>query len=351
VVLTAALVAALANAVPAQAVEAQAWIFLYADQQSTTQKYTPVNQASSAAGIQASVTRISTGNYRVAVAGTSVSGIPIVTAVGGDGVHCQLTQFLPSDIWVGCYTGANFTDSKFTLSYFSSAPPDSGAAGAYGYVYDNQPTLTSYTNPPSYNSTGGPVEIYYSAAEGIWTARFFGQSFNDLKGNVQVSAVGMMPARCAVYQWYPHVLGVDAQVRCDNLSGTTARPQWTLVYANDRSIVGNRNGFYGYLQADQPGSPVLYTPNPNRNLSPIGNVYHTVTRGTPGRYQAQIYGPLKAPVAVHVSVNGNTDAFCNLTRWTLTPNTQPAATVDLACFDSDGVPADNWFALNYYSPN
>jgi hypothetical protein len=121
------------------------------------------------------------------------------------------------------------------------------------------------------------------------------------------------------------------------------------VYANDRSIVGGTTGFFGYLQANEPSS-ASYTPNPKRNRAPSGFT-HTVTRSGPGQYQAQVYGPLKVPVALHVSVNGNTDASCDLVRWSVRPNTQPAGLVDVSCFDAAGVPADNVFSLNYYSPS
>ncbi len=251
------------------------------------------------------------------------------------------------EIMVACYTGSVLADAKFTLSFFWSTGPDSGSPGAYGYVYDNQPKAGTIVNPAvRYNSTGGNVDIYLHDT-GIWTVRFFGQPFNNIGGNVQVSAVGPAPVRCAVIQWYPHVLGADAQVRCDPLSDGSS-PQWTLVYPHERSVVGDRSGFFGYLQANQPTAPI-YTPNPDRNRAPDGFL-HTVSRSSPGRYQAQIYGPLKEPVTAHLTVNGDTSHFCDIVGWTVRPGQQPAGLVDVACYDNTGVPADNWFSLNYYSP-
>ncbi|MBP2319843.1 hypothetical protein JOF56_000228 [Kibdelosporangium banguiense] len=343
---------ALMSALPAKAVEAQVWAFLYADRLATA-SYQPANQAASRPDIRSSVTRTSTGAYRVNITGAGSPGVPIVTAVGGSGVHCQLTRFgqngTAEDVLVNCYSGMQPRDSKFTLSFFYSAPPDSGAPGAYGYVYNNEPKLTTYVNPPlRYNSTGGNVEIYYNPAAGIWTARFFGQAFINIAGSVQVSSAGPTPARCAIFQWYPHELGADAQVRCDPLSAAAGPPQWTLVYMHERSIVGDRNGFFGYLQANQPTSP-SYTPNPDRNRAPNG-LLHRITRSGPGVYQVEIYGPLKAPNTVHLTVNGNTSAFCNIVGWTLKPGSQPAGLIDITCFDANGTPADNWFSLAYYSP-
>jgi hypothetical protein len=265
-----------------------------------------------------------------------------------------LTQFRQTgtaeEILVSCYTGVSAADSKFTLSFFWSTAPDSGAPGAYGYVYNEKPKAPVTVNPPvRYNSTGGNVEIYYNQNTGIWTVRFFGQAFNNIAGSVQLSPVGLLPYRCAIFQWYPHVLGADAQVRCDALSeASDGPPQWTLVYMHERAIVGDRSGFFGYLQANQP-TALSYTPDPNRNRAPNGFL-HTVTRSGPGQYQAQIYGPLKAPNTVHLTVNGDTGAFCDIVGWTMKPESQPAGLVDIACFDVAGVPADNWFSLTYYSP-
>ena len=333
-----------AMAVPARAAEARVWLTVYADHPEATQTYIPTSQASSAPGIQARVTNRGQGVSDVLIKGGAAAGVPIVTAVGNTRSNCELILFQAQGqdelVEVSCRPFA----SRFTLTFFSSSPPDSGAAGAYGYVFDDQPSRATYANPPSYNSTGGRVEIYHTAGTRVWTARFFGQAFRNVAGNVQVSAFGT--ARCAVLQWYPHGLGADAQVRCDGAND----PQWTLVYAHARSIVGGTTGFFGYLQANEPAS-AFYTPNINRNLSPVTAVYHTITRSEPGRYQAQVYGTLKPPVALHVSANGDTDASCNLVRWTVNPDVQPAALVDIACFDAAGAPADNWFSLNYYSPN
>jgi hypothetical protein len=338
----------------AQAAEGETWVILYADKEKATSAYTP-GQATSRADIQATVSRTGTGSYTARLVDAGASGMPIVTAANSDGVHCQLASFSRSGadelVRVACYDRNVLTDSEFTLSFFASTPPDSGAAGAYGYVLDDQPTLATYVNPSTrYNSTGGRIEIYRSTQDPrIWTARFFGQSFNNTAGNVQVSAFGTRPARCGIVQWYPHSLGADAQIRCDNLSGVSSFvPQWTMTYTHDRSIVGGSTGFFGYLQANQPSTD-SYTPPPPRNRAPNG-LTHTVSRGAVGRYQAQIYGPLKEPVGAHVTVNGNTDKYCTLLRWAVVPTTQPAALVDINCYTAAGEPADAWFSLNYYSP-
>lgn len=352
----AALAMMLSTALPAEAAAAAVWVVVYADQETQGVSYKPASQTASRAGISATVSRHGTGSYTVSVANASSPGLPVVTAVNNAGVHCQLSWYYQDDdgtteiIEVACYTGATLTDSEFTLAFFTSTPPDGGGTGAYGYVHDDRPDMADHTPARSYNSTGGAVKIYHTAGTSIWTVRFFGQAFNNTAGNVQVSAVGTTPMRCAVYQWYPvpEVRAVDAQVRCDRLANPGYTPQWTLAYTHDRSIVGGTSGFYGYLQANDPAAPA-YTPMLPRNRAPE-TYTHTVSRSGPGQYQAQIYGPLKELVAVHVSVNGNTDSFCNLRNWTVTPNAQPAARVNLTCYNANGVPADNWFSLNYYSP-
>jgi hypothetical protein len=346
----AALMLALSAVVPAHAAEAQVWAFLFADRPSEQGTYAPLNQTASRPGVSARVTRAAVGSYQVNIAGAGGQGVPVVTAVAGTGVHCQLTSFRADGtterIVVGCYAGTTPTDSQFTLTYFSSVPPDSGAAGAYGYVHDNRPTLATYTNPPSYNSTGGRTEIYHN--QDSWTVRFFGAAFNTVAGNVQVAALGAAPARCSIIQWQPHAQGMDARVRCHTLTDPTVRPQWTLIFAHDRSVVGGSSGFFGYLQATEPTSPD-YTPNPDRNRAQDGFI-HTVGRPGRGRYEVRVHGPLKAPVTLHVSVNGDTDGFCNIASWTIDPSVQPAGRVNVNCYDGNRALADRWFAINYYSP-
>jgi hypothetical protein len=363
----AALVMTLSAAVPAQAAEAQVWTFLHADRLQEQGTYTPVQSGSQ--NVIATVSRpsgdsaASTGRYRVSLTNVGppgAAGVPIVTAVNSAGVHCQVAAFglsgTTETIDVECYAGTVRANSRFMLSFFSSTSPDGRpTVGAYGYVFNNQPTLNDYRTAPRYNSTGGDVHIYRAgsgdAGAGkrwdVWTARFFGGRFRNNAGNVQVTPVGTVPARCAVFQWYQHSQGVDAQIRCDR-AATTGPPQWTLTYTHDRSIVGGTSGFFGYLQANDPTSPD-YTPAPPRNRAPDG-YSHTVTRSDPGRYQVQVYGPLKAPVSLQVSANGHTDNFCTLTGWTVTPNVQPAGRVDLACHDRNGAPADSLYSLNYYAP-
>jgi hypothetical protein len=351
VVLLATLLLGLLGAVPAQAAEARVWVFLLADRQGATDTYIPTQQDSSQTGVQGRVTRLGPGGYRVDLAGAgAAAGIPMVTAVNSSNVHCQLTSFAQNGtsevIYVGCYAGEVPTNSKFTLSFFESTPRDSGAAGAYGYVFDNQPALATYANPPGYNSTGQPIEIYRTTGNS-WTVRFFGDRFRTAGGNVQVTPVGTVPARCAVTQWSAHSQGADAQVRCDRPNGGAVTPQWTLTYTDNRSIVGGAGGFFGYLQADRPTSP-SYTPSEPRNRGQDGYI-HTVTRSGTGKYQVQLNGPVKAPVAMQLSVNGNTDNYCVIVNWSLTGGVEPAARVNLSCFAANGSPADSQYLLNYFA--
>ncbi len=324
----------------ARAAEGETWAFLFADQENATAAYSPEDMKASRGDIEGTVTRTGTGAYTVLLANAAAPGVPIVTAANDQGVHCQLAS----------YTAGSADDSKFTLSFLSSTQPGSGAAGAYGYILDDQPTLATYTNPATrFNSTNGDVVITRGSDPRYWTVRFTGQSFNNTGGNVQVSALGTRPARCGVVNWTPNSAGVDAQVRCDNLSGVTSfTPQWTLVYAHGRSLVGGSGGYFGYLQADQP-SATDYTPSLPRNLAPFGFA-HTITRQAVGTYVAHVHGPVNQSVVVHASVNRDTDKYCTLVSWTVTSNQQQAADIRVNCYTSGGAPADAWFSLNYYSP-
>jgi hypothetical protein len=342
VVVFAALVVGLLGAAPAQAAEAQVWVFLYMDQPKAQGAYVPADQESNT-GTRATVTWLATGSYRVDLPGVSASGVPMVTAVHGSSVHCQVKSFSTAgQVFVSCYAGGSPTNSRFTFTFASATPPGSGASGAYGYVFDNQPALDIYRNPPGFNSAGGPIEIDHAAGSNLWTVRFSGQAFDNPAGNVQVTAVGSTPSRCAVSQWSPNGPAVDVQVRCDR-----ANTQWTLVYANDRSITGGTTGFFGYLQADDPDNPA-YTPSLPRNRGQDGFI-HTVSRSGRGKYQVQVYGPVKLPIALQLSVNDSSGNFCVLNSWTPT-NQQPAALVNLSCYDTNRNLADSVYSLNYYAP-
>lgn len=345
----------LVPAMPAHAAVAEVWAFAYADLP-WDKSYDPEHQAASDEDIEVEVTREGAGRYEVTLEnGAAAAGVPMVTAVGDDRVHCQVTSFGRDDedevIDVACYQGTARVDSAFTVSFFSSTGQDS-LVGAYGYVFNDKPGEVKYTAPVSYRSTGGKVEIERDAATGVWTVHFFGEAFDNVAGNVQVTALGALPTRCAVVQWYRHDLGADAQVRCERLADPSVVPQWTLMYTHERSIVGNRDSFFGYLQADQPAAPlgIPYTPDWNRNRGPDG-LMHKVTRTDTGQYQALVYGSVTQPVALHVSANRDTGNYCGLDNPMVMSGQEPGATVDIYCYTRTGAPTNSWFSLNYYSPN
>jgi hypothetical protein len=358
--LTGALMAVSA-AVPAQADEAEVWAFLTADRPEAQGTYEPTYQNASA-GVGVTVTNGTTaGTYTVNLAdGGHDDGVPIVTAINAGPVHCQVAGYGNDDgdevITVNCYNGTVLARSAFTLSFFASEGEDD-LTGAYGYVRNDRPTASSYTDPPAYNSTGAAVTITRAAGTGIWTVRFLGTEFANSGGNVQVTALGTRSARCTVVKWAKDATstGVEVQVRCQNLAGVT--PQWTLGYVHERSIVGDLEDFFGYLQADQPDAPEdeIYIPDPNRNRGP-NVVAHRVTRLDPGRYEVHVYGRLKEPIGVHATVNGDTTNFCVLTGAEVVappppdPADGPSALVRLACYDTNGQLANSRFTLNYYAP-
>jgi hypothetical protein len=66
----------------------------------------------------------------------------------------------------------------------------------------------------------------------------------------------------------------------------------------------------------------------------------------------RVHGPLTARFTVHVSVNGDTDGFCDVTRWNFNlADPEWPGTIDVTCYDRTGTPADQVFSLNYYSPS
>jgi len=331
----------LAVGAPAQAeVQPGVWAFLYSDQAAPVGTYEPGNQA----GAKGSVTKYADGRYRVELDGVGAPGVPMVTAVGGDGVHCQLASFGSNGaVLVDCYAGTVPRDSRFVLTFFSPSTGDL-ANSAYGFAFSG-PQATSHPSGTT---------VTYNSASSVWTVRFTGAGFTN-GGNVQVAAVGRLSARCAVISWEQATPGMTARVRCTNLSGSS-RPQWTLVYTRERSIVGGASGYFGYVQADRPewtpqagDGDGTYEPDPSRNRGPNGFT-HRVGRPGVGRYQVHVHGPLTNKVTLHVSANG--DGFCTPTNLSFTSaNPEWPGTVDVACFNQAGAPANLVFTLNYYSPS
>jgi hypothetical protein len=350
--LTGALMAVLA-AVPAQADEAEVWASAWVGPRPLPQGGYGLIDSRASDGVTVSMTHVSTGTFTVHLdGGAHEDGVPMVAAVNAGPVHCQVASYGPDDddedIAVMCYNGTVLTNTGFNLSFFASEGDDE-LTGAYGYVRNNRPTATTtYSNPPSYNSTGGNVTISRPEA-GIWTVHFAGAEFANSGGNVQVMPLGTLAARCAVVDWAAASTGVNVRVRCVNLRGSTP-PQWILAYAHKRSLLGNLEGFFGYLQSEVPDPPIneVYTPNPDRNFAP-NDVFHRVIRAETGRYDVQVYGPLKEPVGLHVSINDNVDGFCVITDVRVTPSQQPAARVKIDCYTA-GRLANSKFTLNYYAP-
>lgn len=325
--------------VSAQAqVQPGVWAFLYSDVEEPKDGYKPPNRA----GAEGSVTRTGEGRYRVDLAVAGTAGVPMVTATEKEGVHCQLAYFTPSgSIYVDCYRGASPVDSKFMLTFFSR-PANEAAGTAYGYAHSSN-SLLRY---PQELAVAPPQDT-----RGIWTVRFFGSAFVNLGGNVQVTAVGTRPGRCEVVDWSPVGRDMVVGVKCRNLSNDPFfRPQWILAYTHQRSVVGGDSGFFGYLHANEPDRDDKYTPDPDRNVAPLG-FSHSVTRSVVGRYQVEVHGPVTDKVVVHVSATGGTDTFCNVADFDVVPNdTNIAGTVDVTCYNSSGGLTNSKFTLNYYSP-
>ena len=344
----AALALSLSAAVPAQAAEAQVWAFVYADPAGVEEQGTSTRASWEASpGVSVGVTMRDTGDYRVRLEAGAANGVPVVTAASGGGKHCQVASFASAGsaevIDVACYDDAVRDDSAFTLTFFSSVRPDSQPTiGAYGYASSNGAAV--------YNSAGGNVAITPDGSR-VWKVRFAGGTFANDGGNVQVTGVGTQPVRCAVINWAKVTVGVEARVRCDKLTNTSAVPQWTLVYAHERSIIGKTTGLFGYLQANKP-SEVEYEPDIKRNHGPNGHL-HKITHNNPGKYRVNVRGPFKLPVTIHVSAGGDSDTFCALTHWEVLVAEKPedpTGLADISCYNAAGSLADSWFTLNYYSP-
>jgi hypothetical protein len=111
------------------------------------------------------------------------------------------------------------------------AVPAFGLAQGSGYVWANNPTVSSYTPNPaySYNSPGGAITINRSSV-GVYAVRFSGLGESGKPGgNVQVTAYGSGSESCKVVSWNSGGADFIVNVRCFNTAGNLVNSRYTVL--------------------------------------------------------------------------------------------------------------------------
>ncbi|MCR9246395.1 MAG: hypothetical protein NXI31_15285 [bacterium] len=176
--------------------------YVYAHQPTASGSYTPVISWNGDRGTP-TVTRLSTGRYRVSVPGltplgaergnvqvTTKNQVPIVTRV-----ESWSSNPLGLDVIVACQNSSGAeVPSQFIMSYSEFAGPIPGREGSGAHVWADNATASSYTPNPDYtdsNGTFGPnnAETITRLAAGLYEV-FLPNLVAIDSVNVQVSAYG-----------------------------------------------------------------------------------------------------------------------------------------------------------------
>lgn len=204
----------------------------------TVASYTPSTyyQYNSKGGVN-TIQRYGTGTYVVKLPklGSATAGGTVkVTAYGGSGNRCKVTNWGPSGttqyVGVQCYRAAGApADSYFTMSYTNNRNL-TGSTRGFGYAWADQPGSASYTPSTFYSATKplGPIAINRSSA-GAYTV-YFKSVGTAYLSDIQVTAYGSGSSECNVGGWSPSGAGQAVSVYCYTTAGVLADSYYTIQF-------------------------------------------------------------------------------------------------------------------------
>jgi len=223
----------------------------------------------------------------------------------------------------------------------ASAAGAAHAVNRVAWVWGNDPSATSAYTPDgdySYDSTGGAAKI-----KPIGTGKYevtFTRIDSGYTDNVQVSAYDTN-GYCISAGWYQAATTVEAYVYCYDANGNAANSYFTLLYQSRSAPLGASGRGIAFLWANGL-STASYTPDTRYNYNSTG-VSNTITRSSTGVYTVNIPG-LSYEADVQVTAYGSAPARCKVIDWGTSGS---GVDVNVACFNSSGNPADEYFNLAY----
>jgi hypothetical protein len=332
------------------------WGYVWAHAPSLS-SYTPslLHQFNSAGEVN-TITRTSTGVYKVHFPDLDASGgTALVTAYGADNVTCKVANLAATgtvaEMLVRCFNSSGApADASFTASLVHAIPKLLSMPMAY--VWANNPSAASYTPslPRQFNPTGAFNTITRTGT-GSYSVRLPG--LGAQAGHAQVSAYGSGSERCRVGGISPN--GTDQQVwiNCVNQIGWAVDTQFVMTYVQDTSIVGfdvNEPGdgafppTTAYAFANEPTTasyiPALQRQNYQYNTT--GGTT-TITRLGVGDYQVSFPGQDLARGHVQVGAYGwynGGGKYCKVQEW------NPDG-VRVQCYDATGIAADSYYMVTF----
>lgn len=234
-------------------------------------------------------------------------------------------------------------------SFAAAAAPAAQAADQFAWVLADRPDATAAYAPnpnDSYNSVGGTVTVT-PLGTGYYRVDF-GRLASAGHNNVQVSAY-QTNGYCTAAGWDAKGPGNngEAWVQCFDANGNAANAGFALFYQARTKLAGSSRKGNAFLLADQP-TTARYTPNPLYSYNPLGQA-NTIARTGVGAYAVTIPGLSAQGGDVQITAYNPTGAprvpaRCKPVTWT---SSKVANTIQVACFDSAGAPADQSFSLAF----
>ncbi|MGA2189785.1 MAG: hypothetical protein ABSH33_14725 [Steroidobacteraceae bacterium] len=334
--------------------------FVWASCPTCTGSYTPVSSyAWNSSGGDVTITNVATGVYtvdfddlyndhhlnNVQVSAYATSGY---CTVGGWDVKGSSSA---AEMYVNCFDASgNPANSYFTLLYHQRTTGFGAADEGAAFLWANQPTTSSYTPDSSYNynSTGGTNTILRNST-GNYTVTIAGlakgkSGFDHEQGDVQVTAYGSTPIRCAVVYWFTSTPNTTVNVQCYNSAGAAADEDFSLAFAL-RTAFGSAGsstvGAYGW--DDIPAETYVVQPPAQYNGFKTGPLTAQYDVNNNGLYTVTIPGDISwtaSNVVVTAVDNDTAGAYCNVESW----GTQ---TIDIACYNQGGALSDSQFNVAF----
>jgi hypothetical protein len=277
----------------------------------------------------ATVSQFGTGIYRVTFPQIpSKAGVAHVTAVNSGAVSCQVDSFGSAGatefVYARCVRpGGAPTNSAFSVTFSESS--GTSATGAYASVLGAK--AGGVTN--TFNSSGA-VNSAGHAATGKYDILLRGLGSSTMNGNVQVTAVGSVAARCGVTAWGSTATALNVKVACFATTGAPLDTAYSLSYAYKRTVFGAANPpkLFGYVFDTLGNLPA------GTNFNSTGSTNTVASAGT-GLRLVTLPGVGKDSSNVQVTAFGTSSAFCNLLApWTISGSN--AVVRDVACYSFSG---------------
>lgn len=305
----------------------------------------PTHQWSKYGGANGQVRSPSTGRYEVLFPKTGAKrGIVHVTSAGLRPGWCQVANGWKTGsdglhVFIDCYAhNGTRANSQFSVVFTESSGPIPVPPGAHDYVFaDFQGTIVN-----EFNSSGAANFVGWGGAgSGLYKVFLPGAGPKDPSGNLQVTAVGLKPARCKVAEWYPSASGQTVVVACFDAGSKPYDTAWTLSYNRQRPVFGEYGPpkRFGHILVT-PALPALTNFN-------SGGAVNTVSFG-PGQYLVTFPKIGLKEDHVQVTAYGPGPDYCVLSNLWFT-STSDGLVRNVECYNAAGSLAKNDSFVAYTS--